>query len=333
MTTNREWILVKRPSGMVTEDCWELRESELPTLGEGEALARMRWLSFEPAMRGWMDDRPSYLPPVELGAVMRAPGIAEIIESRSDDYAVGDLVQGLLGWQEHVVIPASGDRPRTLPEGLDPETAMSALGGAALTAYFGLLDIGKPQPGETVVVSGAAGAVGSVVGQIAKLQGCRAIGIAGGPEKCAWVVDTCGFDACIDYKIEDVGERLAELCPDGIDVYFDNVGGVILEAALDNLAMHARIVLCGMISGYNDAEPQPGPRNLFQLIRRRGRMQGFILFDYADRMHEGAAALAQWLIEGKLQYRTDVQHGFENVPRTFFRLFTGENQGKQLLCL
>jgi hypothetical protein len=303
----------------------------LPPIDEGEALAAMRWLSFEPAMRGWMDDRASYLPPVELGAVMRAPGVAEIIESRHPDYAVGDLVQGLFGWQEHVVIRTTGDQPRTMPPGLEPEMAMSVLGGSALTAYFGLLDIGQPRPGETVVVSGAAGAVGSIAGQIAKLKGCRTIGVAGGPEKCAWVVEACGFDACIDYKNDDVAARLRELCPEGVDVYFENVGGAILEAVLDNLAMHARLVMCGMISGYNDT--QPGPSNLSRLIAFRGRMQGFILFDYASRMHEGTTALAGWLQEGKLRYRTDVQRGFENVPRTFLRLFSGENQGKQLLKL
>jgi NADPH-dependent curcumin reductase len=182
-----------------------------------------------------------------------------------------------------------------------------------------------------VVVSGAAGAVGSMVGQIAKIHGCRTIGIAGGPDKCAWIVDECGFDAAIDYKNEDVPARLRELCPDRIDVYFENVGGAILEAVLDNIAMHARLVMCGMIAGYN--EEQPGPSNLFQLIPFRGTMQGFILFDYADRMAEGAAALAGWLQEGKLRFRTDVQEGFDNIPRTFFRLFTGENQGKQLLKL
>ena len=330
--TNRQWLLRARPVGMVKESDFELRESPLPAVKDGEALVRVLYVGFDPAMRGWMEDRPSYIPPVGLGEVMRAGGVGQIVESRSPDYAVGDLVQGMFGWQEYGIAGRGGLMGATkVPKGMPPTWPLGVCGITGLTAYFGLLDLGKPKAGETVVVSGAAGATGSVAAQIAKIQGCRVVGIAGGAEKCRWLTETAHLDAAIDYKREDVAQRLRELCPKGIDVYFDNVGGEILDAALANLAQRARVVLCGGISGYNEATPAPGPRNLMNLVITRSRMEGFIVIDYVPRFAEGAAKLAQWVAEGKLAHAEDVQRGIENAPKTFLRLFQGKNLGKQLL--
>jgi len=327
---NRQWRLAARPVGMVKESDFRLAESPRPSPGPGEALVRNLYLAFEPAMRGWMEDRPSYIPPVGIGEVMRGMTVGQVVESNLPGLAPGDLVSAMGGWQEWF---ATGTALNRLPPGVDPTLALSALGITGLTAYFGLLDLGKPRAGETVVVSGAAGATGSLAGQIARLQGCRVIGIAGGPAKCAWLGAEAHFDAAIDYKAEDVAKRLVELAPGGIHVFFDNVGGAILEAALGNLAERARIVLCGGISGYNEPEPRPGPRNLMNLVVRRARMEGFIVIDYVARFPEAMAKLAQWVAEGQIANRVDVQKGFENAPRTFQRLFRGENFGKQLLEL
>lgn len=333
---NRQWLLKRRPSGLVTQDDFEYREAPMPeaNLAAGEILMKNLYLSFDPAMRGWMDDVAGYLPPVALGAVMSAPAVAQVVESHNPAYPVGSLVQGLFGWQEYCVgNPASAMPPFALPGAVPPTMALSVLGGTSVTAYFGLLDVGAPGAGETVVVSGAAGATGSVVGQIAKIKGCRVIGIAGGPSKCDWLLQECGFDAAIDYKKENVELKLKELCPEGINVFFDNVGGNVLEAAIANMAEHGRIVLCGSISGYNNAGPQPGPNNMHTLIVRRIRMQGFIMIDYLPRMHEAMADLVAWVKANKLKYREDIQEGFDNIPSTFFRLFSGQNNGKQLLRL
>lgn len=290
-------------------------------------------LSFDPAMRGWMDDKPSYLPPVAINEPMRASGIGQVVESNDDALPVGTLVQGILGWQEYSVAgPNSLFPPSALPAGTPPNIALSVLGATSLTAYFGLLKIGDPQPGETVLVSGAAGATGSAAAQIAKLKGARVIGIAGGKDKCDWLLGT-GIDAMIDYKSEDIRARLAETCPDGIHVFFDNVGGDTLEAAIEHAADFARFVLCGSISSYNDDSLKPGPNNMFSLIAKRIRMQGFIMFDYMAEIDSAMADLVQWLTDGKLQWREDIQEGFENIPSTFLRLFNGSNQGKQLLKL
>jgi len=314
--------------GMVKKSDFELRTSPIPKPAEGQVLVRNRWLSFEPAMRGWMEDRPNYIPPVGLGEVMRSMAVGEVIESRLDGYAAGDLVSGMFGWQEWTL----GDGGlRKIPAGVDPTLALSVLGITGITAYFGLFDIGQPQKGDTVVVSGAAGATGSVVGQIARLLGCRVVGIAGGAEKCAWLTEKAGFDAVIDYKNEDVGARLAELCPDGLDVYFDNVGGDTLDAALGNLARGARVVICGSISGYNLEEKPPGPRNYYNLVQKRARMQGFVILDYFPRYDEAVTQLRQWVDEGGIVWQVDVQTGFENAPRTLRRLYSGANVGKQLL--
>ena len=330
---NQQWLMNERPNGMVSEQNFTLTETETPTLGEGETLIKTLMLSFDPAMRGWMDDKPSYLPPVAINEPMRASGIGQVVESNDDALPVGTLVQGILGWQEYSVAgPNSLFPPSALPAGTPPNIALSVLGATSLTAYFGLLKIGDPQPGETVLVSGAAGATGSAAAQIAKLKGARVIGIAGGKDKCDWLLGT-GIDAVIDYKKEDIRARLTETCPDGIHVFFDNVGGDTLEAAIEHAADFARFVLCGSISSYNDDSLKPGPNNMFSLIAKRIRMQGFIMFDYMAEVDSAMADLVKWLTDGKLQWREDIQEGFENIPKTFLRLFNGSNQGKQLLKL
>jgi NADPH-dependent curcumin reductase CurA len=317
---------------MVKESDFEFREEPVPSPGEGEILVRNLYISFDPAMRGWMEDRKSYIPPVALGDVMRAGCVGEVVESKLAGYAPGDFVQGLFGWQEWAVAGSGLRQATKLAPGTPLTWPLGVLGITGLTAYFGLLDLGKPKAGDTVLVSGAAGATGSVAAQIAKhVVGCRTIGIAGGREKCAWLTDELGLDAAIDYKSDDVQERIGALCPSGVNVYFDNVGGAILDAALFHVAERARIVLCGGISGYNEKEPPPGPRNLMNLVTRRCRMEGFIVIDYAARFGEAAKELARWVSAGKIQHKEDVQRGIENAPRTFMRLFRGENTGKQLL--
>lgn len=332
---NGQWRLKQRPSGMVREDDFEYVEEPVPELGADEFLVRNVYLAFEPAMRGWLNDVKSYVPPVQIGEVMRASTVGRVVESNNAEYPEGTLVTGMFGWQEFAISdgkPGVMGRLGKVPEGVDPALMLSALGGTGLTAYFGMLDVGKPQQGDVVVVSGAAGATGSVAGQIARIKGAaKVVGIAGGERKCRWLVDTLGFDAAIDYKAEDVHKRLREECPKGINVFFDNVGGDILDAALLNMAQHGRIVLCGGISSYNAEELPPGPKNYMQLVIRRCTMAGFILIDYFDQAPQALADLRQWLESGELKHAEDIQEGFENTPRTFLRLFTGENLGKQLL--
>lgn len=336
MATNRQWILRERPTAMVGPEHFELTEGEIPTadLEAGEVLLKTRCLGFDPAMRGWLIDEPSYLPPVAIGEVMRASTVSEVMQSSDPALPVGSLVQGMSGWQEYDVAgPSSMIPPRALPNGVTPDLALSVLGSTSLTAYFGLLDVARPQTGDTVLVSGAAGATGSMVCQIAKLKGCHVIGIAGGTEKCDWLKSSCGVDEVIDYKNEDVAQRLERLCPLGINVFFDNVGGDTLQAGIEQMADFGRIALCGGISGYNDAEPAAGPKNLMILVQRRVRMQGFIVIDYMERFEAAIMEIADWMMQGKIQWRIDTQHGFENIPATLQRLFTGENQGKQILNL
>jgi NADPH-dependent curcumin reductase CurA len=329
---NRQWVLRARPVGLVKEADFEWREAPRPRIADGEILVRTLYLSFDPAMRGWMEDRPSYVPPVALGEPMRAGAVGQVVESRSPDFKVGDFVQGTFGWQDYAVARPGGIIPVTqLPRGVPLTWPLGVLGITGLTAYFGLLDLGQPKEGETVVVSGAAGATGSVAGQIARIKGCRAIGIAGGREKCRWLTEQAHFDAAIDYKGESVPKRLRELCPRGVDVFFDNVGGEILDAVLAQLAQRARVVLCGGISAYNETTPPPGPRNLMSLVINRARMEGFIVLDYLPRFGEGIKDLAGWLAAGKIAHSEDVQYGLENAPKTFLRLFEGKNLGKQLL--
>ncbi|MCP5180270.1 MAG: NADP-dependent oxidoreductase [Pseudomonadales bacterium] len=335
MNSNRQWVLKHRPHGMVTRENFEYRESAIPTPAEGEVLVRNLYLSFDPTQRGWMEDRESYVPPVAIGEVMRAGSIGQVVESRHPDFARGDLVQTTGGWQDFVVArPDAGIMGLTrLPPATNPELALSVFGVTGLTAYFGMLDLGQPKPGETVLVSGAAGATGSIAGQIARIKGCRVVGIAGGAEKCAWLKEVARFDAVIDYKTEDVDARIGELCPNRVDVFFDNVGGNILEAALNHINMRARVVLCGGISAYNATEPVPGPVNLMNLVIMRARMEGFIVIDYLPRAAEAVADMGGWLASGELAYQVDVQQGFDAIPDTLNRLFTGRNLGKQLLKL
>ncbi|MBT3425581.1 MAG: NADP-dependent oxidoreductase [Gammaproteobacteria bacterium] len=333
MNTNRQWLLAKRPDGMVSRDNFEYTETPIPEAKSGEVLVRNLYLSFDPTQRGWMVDRESYLPPVAIGAPMRAGSIGQVVTSEHADFEAGDLVQTTGGWQDFVIAaPEQGPMGLTkLPVGVTPEMMLSVLGITGLTAYFGLLDLGNPKPGETVLVSGAAGATGSVAGQIAKIKGCRVVGIAGGPEKCQWLKQEVGFDEVIDYKNENVDVRIAETCPNKFDIFFDNVGGDILEAALNHMNMKARIVMCGGISGYNATEPVPGPANLMNLITLRARMEGFIVLDYMPRAGEAIVELLGWISEGQLKYQIDLQEGFDQIPDTLQRLFTGQNLGKQLL--
>jgi hypothetical protein len=333
MAVNRQWLLATRPTGLVGPQNFKYVETPIPEPQSGEVLVKNKFLSFDPTQRGWMVDKPGYLPPVKIGDPMRAGSVGEVIKSEHADFSVGELVQTTGCWQDYVVM-APGQGPMglsKLPPGVSPEMMLSVLGITGLTAYFGLLDIGKPQPGETVLVSGAAGATGSVVGQIAKLKGCRVVGIAGGPEKCAWLKAEGGFDEVIDYKNEDVSTQIAHHCPDKWDVFFDNVGGAILENALDHLNLRSRVVLCGGISGYNATEPVPGPSNLMNLVTHRSRMEGFIILDYLPRAGEAIHEIMDWVASGKLKYQIDLQAGFDNIPSTLQRLYTGQNKGKQLL--
>ncbi|MEJ2602888.1 MAG: NADP-dependent oxidoreductase [Gammaproteobacteria bacterium] len=329
---NRQLVLAHRPTGMVGDEHFELRESDVPEPADGEVLVRTLWFAFDPAQRGWLNDVKSYVPPVQIGEPMRAGTVGQVVASRHADYRPGDLVQGMMSWQDYVAVDPGGPLPlNKLPSDVPPTWFLGVLGVTGITAYFGLLDIGRPQQGDTVVVSGAAGATGSVAGQIARIRGARVIGIAGGPEKCGWLTDEFGFDAAIDYKNEDTGARLAELCGDSIDVYFDNVGGPILDDVLVNLAQHARIVLCGGISSGYTTDPPPGPRNYMQLVVRSSRMEGFIVLNYRERFPEAVEALGGWLAEGSIRVKEDIREGFENCPATLRRLFEGKNRGKQLL--
>ncbi|MGH7898313.1 MAG: NADP-dependent oxidoreductase [Candidatus Binatia bacterium] len=328
---NRKWILRSRPVGLPTRENFELREEPVPEIVEGQFLARNLYLSCDPAQRAWMS-RDTYVPMIPLGDVMHSGATAEVIASKHPGFRPGDIVSGMFGWQDYAVSEGKGFMPVTkLPPGMPIPASMSSLGVTGLTAYFGLLDVGKPKAGETVVVSGAAGATGSIAAQVAKIVGARVIGIAGGSNKCSTLTGELGLDAAIDYRSEPVGRRLAELCPRGIDVYFDNVGGEMLDAALGRIALGGRIVLCGAISGYNDSDLPAGPRNYTNLIVRRARMEGFLVTDYAARFPQAIAELARWAGEGKLRDRVDIVDGLENAPEAFRRLFTGENFGKQLV--
>lgn len=335
---NRQWLLANRPKGTLSTDNFELCEAPIPepNYAAGEVLVKNLYVAFDAAMRGWMSLKPSYMPPVEIGEPMRSFNVAQVVRSENPKLPVGALLQGMYNWQEYATVCPTDSMPyRKLGGGISPEMALGVLGGSSTTAYWGLLDVGQPKEGETVVVSGAAGATGSVAAQIAKIKGCRVIGIAGGPEKCQWLLEQCGLDGAIDYKNESVNDRLKELCPDGIDVFFDNVGGSILEAAINSIANYGRIVLCGAISISNSKASRvgTGPGNLVNLIIRRVRMQGFIALDYYDRMEEALEKLAVWALEGRFAFRSDIQEGFENIPTTFMRLFEGKNHGKQLLKL
>jgi NADPH-dependent curcumin reductase len=332
--TNRRIVLTKRPSGLVDDQTVHLDPEPAPQPADGEALVKVRYLSIDPTIRTWMDDVPSYLPPIQIGEVIRSGGVGEVIESRTDAYTPGQLLFGMTGWQDYVITD-TGERAMTvLPEGVPPGVAIGILGVTGMTAYFGLIDVGRVAEGDVVVVSGAAGATGSAAGQIAKIKGAkRVVGIAGGAEKCAYIVDELGFDEAIDYKNDNVAGRLREACPDGIDLYFDNVGGSILNDCLGNLALRGRVVLCGAISTYNDDGPPPGPSNYLTLLVNRGRMEGFIILDYLDRFPAAQMEMAGWIAEGKIKSTEHIVEGLENAPDALNLLFSGGNTGKVIVAL
>lgn len=332
---NGQWVLAKRPEGMIQESDFEYKEVKLEKIQDGEFLVRNLYLAFEPAMRGWVDDVPSYIPPVAIGEVMRASTVGQVIESGNANHPKGQLVSGMLGWQQYVV---SNGKPgpfggiSSVPAGVPPYRMLSLLGGTGLTAYFGMHDIHPVKEGDNVLVSGAAGATGSVAAQIARLRGAgKVVGIAGGPDKCAWLRDKAKLDGAIDYKNEDVGKRLRQEFPKGVDLFFDNVGGAILDATLPRMADNGRITLCGGISGYNEKELPPGPRNIMQIVIHRLSVRGFILFDHIAGVSTALEDLTRWSAAGDLVVEEDIQKGFENTPKTFLRLFQGKNLGKQLL--
>ncbi|KYC40771.1 NADP-dependent oxidoreductase [Scytonema hofmannii PCC 7110] len=333
MTTkvNRQWCLATRPVGAIAESNFEWKQELVPSLEEGQILVRNIYLSLDPTNRGWLNEGENYLPPVAIGEVMRGFGIGIVEQSRNTNFPEGTLVQGFLGWQDYAIADGT-DLNQFQKDPFVPLTAYLGLFGfIGMTAYFGLLDIGKPKAGEMLVVSGAAGAVGSLVGQIGKIKGCRVIGIAGSEEKCHWLKDELGFDAAINYKTESVLESLQQHCPNGIDIYFENVGGEILDAVLSLINLRARIVLCGLISQYNATEPVPGPYNFINIVTQRAKLEGFIVLDYFDRAQEALADLGEWYAQGKIQYRVDVIDGLENAPSAINKLFDGTNQGKLII--
>jgi NADPH-dependent curcumin reductase CurA len=330
---NMQCRLAARPVGLPNSTDWAFTEEPVPTPADGELLVRVEYLSIDPAMRTWMNAGRSYVPPVEIGEVMRAAGIGRIVESRHADFAVGDEVYGVFGVQRYALSDIRGVTP--VDTTLAPAPVhLGALGISGLAAFFGLLDVGRPEPGQTVVISGAAGSVGSIAGQIARIKGCRAIGIAGGEEKCRWLVEELGFDAAIDYKGGDLRAQLKTHAPNGVDVFFDNTGGEALEAALARLARGGRIVLCGAVSQYNATTEGGGPANYMQLLVTRGSMTGFVIFDYADRYAEGVAQLAKWLQTGELRSHEHIVTGdVSDFPDVLLTLFRGENTGKLVLAL
>jgi NADPH-dependent curcumin reductase CurA len=334
METNLQFRLAARPVGMVKDSDWQQVDEPLRPLADGEIRVKVLYLSLDPAMRGWMNEGKSYIRPVGIGEVMRAGGVGIVTESASPKFAVGDYVQGGTGVQRYWT--GAGDDKHAGFHKVDPKLAplttyLNTLGMPGMTAYFGLIESGQPKAGDTVVVSGAAGAVGQTVGQVAKQLGCRVVGIAGGKEKCDFVVNELGFDACIDYKNASVKDGLKQHCPQGVDVYFDNVGGEILDTVLTRINMKARIVICGAISQYNNTTAVKGPSNYLSLLVNRARMEGIVVFDYADRYHIGVAALAGWMKDGKIKSKEDVVQGLENFPSALNMLFEGKNFGKLVL--
>jgi NADPH-dependent curcumin reductase CurA len=328
--SNQQCRLAKRPTGLPGDDIWSFSTDPVPEPAEGEVLLRVLHASVDPAMRGWINDVRSYIPPVGIDEVMRAGTVSIVEQSRNPGFDVGDHVVGMQGIQQYAI--SDGKQLNKIDPSLAPlPRYLGALGMTGMTAYFGLLDVGQPKAGETVLVSGAAGAVGSLVGQIARIKGCRVVGICGGPEKARWLTDELGFDGAIDYKSENVRERVKALCPDGIDVYFDNVGGEILEIALGQINRGGRIPICGAISQYNNTAPGKGPANYLSLLVNRARMEGFIVFDYAPRYGEAAAEMAQWMATGQLKAKEHIVEGIEQFPEALRMLFDGRNEGKLVL--
>jgi NADPH-dependent curcumin reductase CurA len=332
---NHQIRLASRPVGLPTRDNWSHTVEPVASPPDGGVLVKTLYLSLDPAMRGWMNDVKSYIPPVGIGEVMRAGGIGVVVESKNPAFAAGDHVSASLGVQAYCTIPADQFKRSALFK-IDtrlgsPTQWLNVLGMPGMTGYFGLMDVGQPKPGETVVVSGAAGAVGQTVGQMAKIKGCRAVGIAGGQAKCDWVVNELGFDACIDYKAGSVRDGLKAHCPDGVDVYFDNVGGEILDHVLARINRKARIIICGAISQYNNTAPVQGPKNYLSLLVNRARMEGIVVFDYADRYHLAVAEMAGYLKDGRMKSKEDIVRGLDTFPETLLKLFNGENFGKLVL--
>jgi NADPH-dependent curcumin reductase CurA len=326
---NKQVRLAARPAGLPKDTDWAFDESPIPVPGEGQVLVKLSHISLDPAMRAWMNEGATYVEDVKVGEVMRAGAVGHVVKSNAPELAEGDAVQGVLGVQEYAVANAK-ELVKVDPSLAPIQRYLGVLGWPGMTAYFGLLDIGRPKEGDTVVISGAAGAVGSVAGQIAKIKGCRVIGIAGGPEKCDYLVDELGFDGAIDYKSENIRDRLKELCPKRVDIYFDNVGGEILDAVLSKIAMKARIVISGAISQYNNPRFR-GPNNYMALLTYRARMEGFVVFDYTREYPKAAAEIAGWMAEGKIKTREHIVKGIENFPSAFLRLFSGEKLGKLAL--
>jgi NADPH-dependent curcumin reductase len=332
--SNRRLVLAERPTGMVNEQTTRLEELDVPEPAAGEALVKVRYISIDPTIRTWMDDADGYLPPIGIGEVIRSGGVGEVLKSNSDAYKEGDMLFGMTGWQDYVIADSGERTMQTLPEGIAPTAALGVFGITGMTAYFGMTDVGRVKEGDVVVVSGAAGATGSTAGQIAKIKGAKkVVGIAGGADKCAYIVDELGFDEAIDYKNENVAKRLRQACHDGIDLYFDNVGGSILNDCLANLAMRGRVVLCGAISTYNSDGPPPGPSNYLNLLVRRGRMEGFIIIDYLDRFPAAQMEMAGWIAEGKIKAAEHVVEGLEAAPDALNLLFSGGNTGKVIVAL
>jgi NADPH-dependent curcumin reductase CurA len=328
---NRQYLLNARPVGDIKYADFELVEREMPVAGDGEVLIKTLYLAVEPAMRGWMENRSDYVAPLALGDVMRGYCSGEVIESNNAEFPVGARVAGSFGWQEYVVSDGTSIPLQKIADDIDLPAAMGLLGVTGLTAYFGLKELGAPKQGDVVLVSGAAGATGSVVVQLAKIAGCHVVGIAGSAEKCRWVSEELGADATINYRQDDVKAEVAKLCPDGINIYYDNVGGEILDIALANIALNARVVICGGISRYNLTGEIPGPKNYFNLVFRRARMEGFIVGDYAARFGEASAEILGLLREGKLKHHETILDGFEKMPDALMGLFSGANMGKQLV--
>ncbi|MFO8011025.1 MAG: NADP-dependent oxidoreductase [Dehalococcoidia bacterium] len=328
---NRQWRLAFRPAGRVGESNFEWYEEPVPEVAEGEVLVRNIYLSVDPTYRVWMGEEETYMPPVGIGEVMRGVTVGVVEESRNDNFQPGDMVQGMLGWQDYTVDDGSNLVKLITDSSIPLTYYLGIFGGNGLAAYFGLFDVGKPESGETLVVSAAAGAVGSLVGQIGRIMGCRVIGIAGSNEKCRWITDELGFDAAINYKVESVEEGLQTHCPDGIDIYFDNVGGEMLDMVLGRINLHARIVICGMISQYNSTDQKLMLSNFPQVLYKRARIQGFIVFDHLERVIEAMTDLGTWLFEGKLKYRVQAVDGLENAPAAVNMLFDGSNTGKLIV--
>jgi len=333
--TNHQIRLAARPSGLPTRADWQFTTEPVAEPADGGVLIKTLALSLDPAMRGWMNDARSYIPPVGIGEVMRAGGIGRVIASKNPDYAVGDLVSCTPGVQAYCMVPAGEARRQGLFK-IDtrlgtPNQWLNVLGMPGMTGYFGLMDVGMPKAGETVVVSGAAGAVGQTVGQLAKIKGCRVVGIAGGRAKCDWVVNELGFDACVDYKAGNIKGDLKDACPKGIDIYFDNVGGEILDTVLTRINRKARIIICGAISQYNATAPVKGPANYLSLLVNRARMEGIVVFDYVERFPVAVRELAGYLKDGRMKSKEDVVVGLDTFPETLLKLFNGENFGKLVL--